>query len=262
MKVAILQLPSIGMSSAKIDYYMRIAQKKGVRVLVLGEYLLNPFFKELETLSVSMIKEQSEHQVASLKELSKLYSITIIAPIVIVKKSQAYKTIAKISPTSTSYYYQQLLINYAHWNEEKFFANEKTILQSPLVFKVDSMKFAVMSGFEMHFDEMFDALKSKNIDALLVPSVSTFDSNERWKNLFKMRAFTQNFYILRANRVGEFKENENVWSFYGNSFCVDPFGEIDEELGESEEMLITDISHKKVVEARKFWGFKEAVKKR
>jgi len=93
VKVAILQLPSIGMSSAKIDYYMRIAQKKGVRVLVLGEYLLNPFFKELETLSVSMIKEQSEHQVASLKELSKLYSITIIAPIVIVKKSQAYKTI-------------------------------------------------------------------------------------------------------------------------------------------------------------------------
>jgi len=86
MKVAILQLPSIGMSSAKIDYYLRIAQKKGVKVLLLGEYLLNPFFKELESLSVSMIKEQSEHQIEALKELSKLYNVTIIAPLIIVKK--------------------------------------------------------------------------------------------------------------------------------------------------------------------------------
>lgn len=262
MKVAILQLPSIGMSSAKIDYYLRIAQKKGVKVLLLGEYLLNPFFKELESLATTMIKEQSQHQIEALKELSKLYDVTIIAPLIVVKKEQVYKTIAKVSPTSISYYYQQLLINYTHWNEEKFFSNEKDVLKSPLVFKVDNIKFAVMFGFEMHFDEMFEPLKSKNIDALLVPSVATFESNERWKNLFSMRAFTQNYYILRANRVGEYKGEEHTWRFYGDSFLVNPFGEIEESLSDSEEMLVVDISHQKVLDARKFWGFKEAVKKR
>ena len=87
MRAAVLQLPSIGMSSTKLYHYIRIANKKGVKVLLLAEYLLNSFFKELESMSISMIQEQSEHQIKILKELSLTYSMTIIAPLVIVKNS-------------------------------------------------------------------------------------------------------------------------------------------------------------------------------
>lgn len=262
MRAAVLQLSAQGMSSTKLYNYIRIANKQGVKVLLLGEYILNPFFKELKTLPLSMIKEQALHQIKVLKELAFTYKITIIAPLIIVKKEKVYKTIAKFAPTSCSYYQQQILINYPHWNEEKFFANETKAIQIPLIFKIDGFKFAVMSGFELHFDEMFQHLSSKNIDCILVPSVSTFDSYERWKALILSRAFTHNCYILRANRIGEFADKNSSWNFYGDSLLASPNGELLEHLGNKEELMIVDMNHSDVIQSRKTWGFKEVIHKR
>jgi len=262
MIAAVLQLNAQGMSSTKLYNYVRIASKKNVKLLLLGEYVLNPFFKELEHMSVSMIKEQALHQIKVLKELSATYNILIIAPLIIVKKKKVYKCIAKFAPASISYYNQQILINYAHWNEEKFFANEVTNIQSPMVFKLDGFKFAVISGFELHFDEIFAKLSNKNIDCLLVPSVSTFESYERWKALILSRAFTHNMYILRANRIGEYKATDSTWKFYGDSILASPNAELTNHLGNKEELMIVDMSHTNVVQARRIWGFKEAMGKR
>ena len=262
MRAAVLQLSSQGMSSTKLYNYIRIASKKDVKVLLLGEYILNPFFKELQSMSASMIKEQAQHQIKMIKELSSTYNMTIIAPLIIVKKSKIYKTIAKFAPASTAYYEQQILINYMHWNEEKFFANAIKPLQAPLIFKLDGFKFAVISGFELHFDAIFEKLDSKNVDCILVPSVSTFESYERWKALIATRAFTHNCYILRANRIGEYQDKEYTWNFYGDSILVSPNGELLTHLGNKEELMIVDMSHSDVVTARRTWGFKEAINKR
>ncbi len=262
MRAAVLQLNAQGMSSTKLYNYIRIAHTKDVKVLVLGEYVLNPFFKELKDMSISMLKEQAEHQIKILKELSRTYNMTIVAPLVIVKKQKPYKTIAKFAPNSTAYYQQQLLINYTHWNEEKFFANEIKPLQSPLIFKINGFKFAIMSGFELHFDSLWKYIDAKNIDAVLVPSVSTFDSYERWKCLALTRAFTHNCYVLRANRIGEYQEKEFTWKFYGDSFLASPNGELLTHLGNSEELMIVDMSHQEVLQARRSWGFKEMTHKR
>lgn len=262
MRAAVLQLNAQGMSSTKLYNYIRVAHTKGVKVLLLGEYVLNPFFKELQTMSLSMIKEQATHQIKVLKELSSTYSMTIIAPLVIVKKKEVFKTIAKFSPSSTSYYQQQLLINYAHWNEEKFFSNEIKEIEAPMVFKVDGFKFGVISGFELHFDELFSKLDKKNIDCLLVPSVSTFDSFQRWKALVTTRAFTHNCYILRANRIGEYEDVDFTWKFYGDSLLASPNAEVLMHLGNKEELMIVDMSHTEVVQARRSWSFKEAINKR
>lgn len=262
MRAAVLQLNAQGMSSTKLYKYIRMASEKNVKVILLGEYILSSFFKELKNMSISMIKEQSLHHINTLKELSTTYKITLIVPMPIVKKDAIYKTIVKFSPSSTLYFKQQLLINYKHWNEEKYFSNEIKPLETPLVFKVDGFKFALMSGFELHFDELFLKLKSKNIDCILVPSVSTFDSFERWKNLIQSRAFTYNCYILRANRIGEYKDKDVSWKFYGDSLLASPHGEILQHLGNTEELMIVDMSHTEVISARRTWGFKEAIKKR
>lgn len=262
MKAAVLQLNFQGMSSTKLYNYVRIAHEKNVKVLLLGEYILSPFFKELQNMSISMIKEQDLRQGKILRELSTTYNMTIVAPMVIVKKQKVYKVVTKFSPASTAYYQQQLLINYSHWNEEKFFANEQKKLDSPLVFNIDGFKFAIINGFELHFDELIAKLSNKNIDCILLPSVSTFDSIDRWKSLIQIRSFTHNFYILRANRIGEYKDKDLTWKFYGDSLLSSPYGEIIEHLGNREELMIVDMSHTQVVQARRLWGFKEAITKR
>jgi len=262
MIAAVLQLNAQGMSSTKLYNYIRIASRKNVKVILLGEYVLNPFFKELEHMSIAMIKEQALHQIKVLKELSSTYMMTIIAPLIIVKKSKVYKCIAKFAPSSTAYYQQQILINYTHWNEEKFFSNPIQKIVSPMIFKVDGFKFAVISGFELHFDDIFTKLSNKNIDCILVPSVSTFDSYERWKALSITRAFTNNSYILRANRIGEYIDKEFTWKFYGDSFLASPNGELINHLGNKEELMIVEMNHTEVIQARRTWGFKEALNKR
>ena len=262
MRAAVLQLSAQGLSSTKLYNYIRVAHKQNIKVLLLGEYVLNPFFKELESMSLSMIKEQALAQIKILKELSTTYNMTIVAPLIIVKKKEVFKTIAKFAPSSTSYYQQQLLINYSHWNEEKFFANNIKQVQAPMVFKVDGFKFGVISGFELHFDELWSKLSQKNIDCVLVPSVSTFESFERWKALILTRAFTHNCYVLRANRIGEYQDKEFTWKFYGDSILASPNGELLEHLGNKEELMIVDMSHTDVVHARRSWGFREAINKR
>ncbi|MDP3301581.1 MAG: carbon-nitrogen hydrolase family protein [Sulfuricurvum sp.] len=262
MRCAILQLPSIGMGSKTLENYARAAHQKGVKLILLGEYLLNPFFKELTNTPISMIAEQSVHQIETLKALAEKYEMTFVAPIVTVKKKECTKMIAKISGRSVTYYPQQFLINYPHWNEEAFFANAIEPVKAPMMFSLNGFKFAVMGGFEIHFDPMWEAISAKGIDVVLLPSASTFDSHNRWREVIKTRAFTHNCYILRANRVGEYHDEAHAWKFYGDSMLVTPDGDVESDLGNTEELLIVDLDRKMLTEARKGWKFKEALKKR
>lgn len=257
MLIAALQLPSIGLSSTKLYHYIRMASNKNIKLLILGEYLLNSFFKELTEMSIEMIKEQSIYQIKILQELSTKYGLIIIAPLVIVKKNRPYKCIIKFAPNSVSYYNQQILINYQHWNEKKFFANSITKLQSPLIFNINRLKFAVIGGFEIHIDKLWALALKKNVDAVIIPSASTFESSSRWKSIAITRALTYNCYVLRANRIGTYKEDGYEWNFYGDSFLVNPNGEIINSLDNSEGLMIDDIKHVEVLKARRSWGFKD-----
>ncbi len=261
MRVAVIQLSAIGISSDKLRAYMRSCVKEGVGVVLLGEYLLNRFFKELHKMPFEMIKEQSDFHVQLLKEMAQEYGIEIIAPLIIVKGKKIYKSILRITKSRVTTYNQQILINYPHWNEEKFFDNEIAELQEPMNFKVGKFRFAVMAGFEIHFDPLWQMLDAKNIDVVLVPTLSTFSSHKRWRNLLSARAFTHNCYVIRANRVGEYDDDDVKWEFYGDSLAYSPEGELMEHLGNYEELLIVDLD-KEILKEAKSWGFKEALKKR
>lgn len=262
MKAAVLQLNSQGLSSTKLYNYIRIAHKKGVKLLLLGEYILTPFFKELENLSLEMIEESIKIQTKVLKESARDYNMTIVAPLLSIKNGKPYKVTVKFSPKSVAYYYQQFLINYPHWNEEEFFANRCEKIKSPLIFNSNGIKFAIINGYEIHFDPLWRFIDEKNVDCVLLPGVATFGSYSRWEALIKARSFTHNCYLLRANRIGTYKNDEESWEFYGDSILSSPHGEILNHLGNTEELMIVDIEHKEVLHARKIWKFKEALLKR
>lgn len=208
-----------------------------------------------------MIKEQSDHHIQALKEMAKTYDLNIIAPLILVKSNKIYKTITRITPTRVQTYHQQILINYKHWNEEQFFDNAIETLKEPMQFKLGKFKFAVLAGFEVHFDPFWQIFDEKNVDVVLIPTLSTFSSHERWRNLLSMRAFTHSTYIIRANRIGEYDDNGVAWEFYGDSLAISPEGEVLEYLGNYEEVLITSVEKDALKEA-KSWGFRDALKKR
>ncbi|WP_345969410.1 carbon-nitrogen hydrolase family protein [Sulfurimonas sp. HSL1-6] len=262
MTLGVLQLPSVGMSTTKLYHYVRIAHKRGVRVLLMGEYLLNSFFKELQQTPVSMLRELCDHQLGILRDLAATYDMTFVAPLVTVKGGTPFKSIVKVSPRSTAYYQQQVLIDYPHWNEAAFFGNPVETLHEPLTFRVDNVRFGILGGYELHFDALWQSIWEKRIDCILLPTASTFESQQRWRELIKMRAFTHNCFVLRANRIGDVKDDGHLWRFYGDSLLANPDGEIESTLGDTEELMVVEIDHAQVMESRRGWKFKEAVEKR
>lgn len=257
LSIAGLQMASLPLEKAKLDYYLSIAKSKKARVVVLGEYVANLFFKELEKTPKAFIVEQSSKQAANFANLAKIYNMYIIVPLIIEYKNELYKTITIFTPDKRETYFQQILMPYTHWNERKFFANPQPIqAPHPKFITIDGFRLAIMGGFEAHFDSFW---KSK-ADIAIVPSVGTFDSKARWRELLRMRAFTHNRYVLRINRIGEYMgQQHQIWKFYGDSFCIDPFGDSEAELGDEEEMFIVEVSKKTLTEARKLWRFESLV---
>lgn len=261
IKLCALQLSTLPMSEAKLDYYFRICENKGVELILLSEYALNSFFKELEHMPVLMIKEQTNHKIKALKALCQKYNLVVIAPIVLVKSGKLIKSTAKFTPKSVHYYNQQFLINFKHWNEEKFFDNDIAPYKLP-TFTLGKIKFGIINGFEAHFDAIWQEAMRKNVDVVLMPSSSTFDSLLRWQELLKTRAFLNSMYILRANRVGSYSDKNLSWKFYGHSKLVNPYGEIELSLGGKEEILLCDVEKNQVLDAKKLWGWKKDLLKR
>ena len=258
--VGALQLPTLGMNATRLEFYLKNAHERGARVMLLGEYVVNHFFKELIAMPLSMVREQSDKHIELLKSFAVKYDMVIIVPVVKIKKREYYKTIAKITAKSVSYYQQQMLLPYAHWNEKQFYANPVKPLKSPMTFSVDGFKIMVMAGFELHFDPFWNDVTKKRVDIILLPTASTFGSHNRWREIIKTKAFLHGCYILRANRLGEYRDDEVKWKFYGDSMLVNPEGEVEMMLEDKESMLVESISKKAISDHRRSWGFERELK--
>ena len=55
MKIAALQLPTLPLSNKKLKEYIQKASQNGAKIVVLGEYVINNFFKELVTMQKNMM---------------------------------------------------------------------------------------------------------------------------------------------------------------------------------------------------------------
>ena len=261
--VCALQLPTQPMSESRLDYYFRICADESARLVVLGEYVLNSFFKELELMPKSLIKEQSERKKHALAAMAQKYNLEILAPLVLPKSKGFIKVAARFSPTSSRFYEQQILMPYPHWNEAKFFANKAEGELNLPVFNYEKFKIGVMFGFEAHFDAAWAYMARKKVDAVVVPTACTFFSESRWEELLKTRAFTNNVYVLRVNRVGNHKAaSGEQWSFYGDSMLISPFGEVVSRLGKNEEMMVAKLEKTELAQARHLWGFSQILNKR
>ena len=265
MNIALLQLPTMSSLDSRFEAYLQACKKQKAHIAVLGEYVLNPFFREFGTnCSKEMISSISHKLLASLKKQSKKHRLDIVAPLLLggenplenPKQAKLYKSIALIQGDSVAIYRQQRLIAYPHWNEQKFFDNPKRALREGLIFEKEGLKIAIIAGFEVHFDEIWLRLKKAGVDVVLMPCSNTFSSKARWRMLCQMRAFTNSRAIVRANRVGEGYYDEAQWRFYGDSLYVNASGEIEENLSDREGILLLSIDRGQIAQIKQEWGFR------
>lgn len=255
MKILISQFENIKPNDKSFNKYLNnFCKKKDIDLIVLGEYVLNPFFKELKPNYNKLNKDFLALE-SYLKNIATKYKTTIIAPIYECKDNKIFKSIIVIDKKKTNFYQSQRLMQMEHWNEKSFFSNDLKA-KEPLIFKINRLNISVLFGFETHFDELWIKLKKKNVDVVIVPTASTFGSNDRWIRLLQTRSFLNNCFVVRVNRVGNYIEDNIIWKFYGDSFIALPDGNLGDMLGNKEGVMVSEIKKTMIDEAKQNWGFR------
>lgn len=255
MKILVSQFENIKPNSKSFNKYLSSAcKKKDIDMIVLGEYVSSAFFKELKPNYNKLHKDFLALE-SYFQSLATKYKTTIVAPIIECKNNKIFKSIMIVSEKKTNFYHSQRLMQMEHWNECVFFNNDLKA-REPFVFKINGLNISVLFGFETHFDELWIKLRKKNVDIVIVPTASTFNSNERWARLLQTRSFLNNCFVVRVNRVGEYIEDNIVWKFYGDSFIALPDGNLGDTLGDKEGIMVSEIKISMLDEAKRDWGFR------
>lgn len=81
LKIALLQLPYIE-DLEVLRRYINTAIDANVKLLALGEYMINPFFAELKNMDPTKVAQESTKRLRLLEEIATQNNITIVAPII------------------------------------------------------------------------------------------------------------------------------------------------------------------------------------
>ncbi len=112
---------------------------------------------------------------------------------------------------------------------EHFNAGEKTVL-----FNSGSKKFGVSICYDIRFPKMYDQLKEKGADIILIPAAFPRVRIAVWKELLQERAMQTGLTIIGINAVGDDGTNE----FGGTSMVIAPDGAIIAQADEINETII------------------------
>ena len=249
--IAALQLANID----RLESYWKICSEQGARLLLLGEYVVEPFLHDWQK-NIEENLARTQELLAHFVDLSKTHKTILATPILHRKDKKIYKSFALIKNGKVRYANAQRLLGFEHWNEKELFAN--TTPKNPRslpTLEICGLKVAFLFGFETYFDAIWIKLRAQNVDVVCVATAATFGSQERWRAILQSRAFLNSCYVLRANRIGAYC-GETTWEFYGDSLFVAPSGAVESFLGKDEELLIAKILPEHINEYKTYWKFR------
>jgi len=135
---------------------------------------------------------------------------------------------------------------------------EETSLAAPgndlPLFDLGFVKIGVLMGWDCFFPEAARILALKGAELLFVPTASAMASQKRWFHVLTGHSVCNGYFVVRVNRCG----SEAELGFYGESFCVDPFGEpVTQPTFHKDALLVADIDLNEVSLARCEFSFME-----
>jgi N-carbamoylputrescine amidase len=124
------------------------------------------------------------------------------------------------------------------------------------VFNTRYCKLGVYICYDRHFPEGWRALALNGAEYIVNPSATVAGLSEHlWKLEQPASAAANGCYIGAINRVGV-EEPWSIGEFYGQSYFVNPRGQIEKEASrDRDELLIHDMNMDMVKEVRDRWQF-------
>ena len=234
------------------------AGAQGVQVLCFQEVFTQPYFCPSQDSKWYGAAETipDGHTTRLMQEYAKKHNMVIVVPIYEEEITGVYYNTAAVIDADGTYMgkYRKTHIPHVGGFWEKFFF--KPGASDWPVFETAYCKLGVYICYDRHFPEGWRALALNGAEYIVNPSATVAGISEYlWKLEQPASAVANGCYIGATNRVGT-EAPWNIGEFYGQSYFVNPRGEIEKIASrDKDELIVHDMNMDMIREIRNNWQF-------
>jgi beta-ureidopropionase len=237
--------------------FIHEAGKKGVQILCLQEIFNGPYFcPGQDKRWYDGAEAIPGPTVEKLQPLCAQYKMAMVVPLYEREMAGVYYNSAAVIDADGSYLgkYRKNHIPQTSGFWEKYFFRPGN-LGYP-TFQTRYAKIGVYICYDRHFPEGARALGLNGAEIVYNPSATVAGlSQHLWKIEQPAHAVANGYYVGAINRVGT-EAPWNVGKFYGNSYFVNPRGEIIACGSEDkDELVVSELDLDLIEEVRRTWQF-------
>jgi len=228
-----------------------VAAEKGSTIIAFPELFLNPWFLGRENKEAfSLAQEASSEILAPLADVSKKAGAVLVVPFFETAAGKYYNSTAVIDQGALLGVYRKIHVpNIPLYREQFYFSSGDSGFP---VFDTSQGRIGIQICWDNLFPEGSRILALKGADIVFAPTAASLNTHSLWERAIAANAFANSLFVFRVNRVGQ----DGELSFYGRSFCIDPWGEMISELaGSKDAIVLADVDINERAAAAETWGF-------
>ena len=233
------------------------AGKKGVQILCLQEIFNGPYFCPGQDKRWYDAAEAVPGPTCdTLSKIAAKYQMAMVVPLYEREQAGVYYNTAAVLDADGSYLgkYRKTHIPQTSGFWEKYFFRPGNMGYP--VFKTKYATIGAYICYDRHFPEGARALGLAGAEIVYNPSATVAGlSQHLWKIEQPAHAIANGYYVGAINRVGT-EAPWNIGKFYGNSYFVNPRGEIIACGSEdNDELVVAELDLDMIEEVRRTWQF-------
>lgn len=234
------------------------AGKQGVQMLCFQEIFTGPYFCPSQDVKWYGLAEAIPDGPTTklMQEYAKKYEMVIVVPIYEEEMTGVYYNTAAVIDADGTYLgkYRKNHIPQVKGFWEKFFFKPGNMGYP--VFKTRYGNVGVYICYDRHFPDGARCLGLNGAEIVFNPSATVAGlSQYLWEIEQPAHAVANGYFVAAINRVGT-EAPWNIGEFYGNSYFVNPRGQIVAQAsGDKDELLVADLNFDDIKEVRDLWQF-------
>ena len=267
IKLGLIQLAAVENPIENISKHLeaiRQAAEEGANIICLQELFTTQYFcNQHDEDNFDLAIPIDGKLVAKLCELAAELKVVLIAPFFEKRTKGVYHNSLVVinSDGSVLGNYRKIHIPDDPGFHEKYYFTPGDEESGLPVFDTEFGAIGALICWDQWYPEAARILALKGAEIIFYPTAIGMLKKESrkqkkvfkdaWVTIQRSHAIANGCFVVAVNRVGK----ENGTKFWGNSMVVGPFGQIIDEAGEKEEIVISEIDLNDIEPQRREWPF-------